>query len=103
MLQLKQQTQTTFVTADIKDAVKFSSLMDNLVEVINHNRAVEKYMALPKDEKEKYKCIYDRCVDIYGIKLIEDLYNFLTACGLVHLNELKENGNELELIENKNE
>lgn len=103
MLQLKQQTQTTFVTADIKDAVKFITLMDKLVEVINHNRAVEKYRALPKDEKEKYKSLYDRCVDIYGIKLIEDLYNFLINCGLVSLNELKENGNELELIENKNE
>lgn len=103
MVQLKQQTQTTFVTADIKDAVKFSALMYNFVEVINHNRAVEKYRSLDKDERKKYKYLYDRCVDIHGTKLIEDLYNFLTACGLVSLNKLKENGNELELIENKNE
>ena len=99
MLQLKQQTQTTFITADIKDAVKFAPLMDNLVDTINHNRAVEKYKALPKEEQEKYRYIYDNSFDVYGTKLIEDLYNFLTACGLVSLNELKENGNELELKE----
>lgn len=103
MLQLKQQTQTTFITADIKDAVKFSAMMHNLVDVINHNRAVRKYKSLPKEEREKYKYIYDESFDVYGMELIEDLYEFLTACGLVSLNELKENGNELELINNKNE
>lgn len=100
MLQVKQQTQTTFVTADIKDAVKFSGMMNNLVDVINHNRAVEKFRSLPKEEQDKYKYIYDDSFDVYGTELIEDLYNFLTACGLVHLNELKENGNELKLKEN---
>ena len=103
MVQLKQQTQTTFVTADIKDAVKFAPLMDNLVDTINHNRTAKKYQSLSKEEREKYKYVYETSLSIYGIELIEDLYNFLTSCGLVSLVELKENGNELELIENKNE
>lgn len=102
MVQLKQQLSTTFVTADIKDAVKFAPLMDNLVDVINHNRAVKKFNSLPKEEQEKYKYMYDTSFYVYEIKLIEDLYNFLTACGLVSLNELKPNGDELKLIENTN-
>ena len=100
MLQLKQQTQTTFITADIKDAVKFSEMMDNLVDTINNNRAAKKYQSLSKEEQEKYKYEYETSFSVYETKLIEDLYNFLTACGLVSLNELKENGNELELKEN---
>ena len=95
MLQLKQQNQKTFITADIKDAVKFAPLMDELVATINHNRAVKKFKSLPKEEQEKYKYIYDDSFCVYMTELIEDLYNFLTACGLISLNELKENGNEL--------
>ena len=60
MKTIKQSQEVSFHAISFRDAIILLPIMDELVRLINHNRAVDLYQQLPQEEQGKYHRIYKK-------------------------------------------
>lgn len=86
----KQQEEVRFFSLNFKEAIVLLPLMDALTLATNHNRVAEFYNNLPKEEKNKYRRVWQRGnLDIQP-EAVEKILKVLTDLGFESQIDLKE-------------